>query len=303
MYSQRYERFRKGDRAEYLAQYILSAFSVCVPVPRQEDVGNDFHCSLLHKVGDNLRPYLAFNIQIKSSPDPITIGGVTKAGNWRRHEIELFCASESPFLIGIVDVDEQRLDLFSTASRYFVGRWKGGLIPRQIDLIPYQPEGEGHLGDGAIERLDPAPDMPVERWKLPVGNPIVQITIADSDDEQKREQIKGLLEPYLRMDQQNIVLYRLGLGYFEWPLIIRPNVPPRECGIGLAYGPIPHQFQLESMIKMIASLMGSYHAGQQKDKIVPWIPVLEQFNIASANTVIRDVIAKAVAYAKEKTPP
>ncbi len=299
MYSQRYERFRKGDRAEYLAQYILSAFSVCVPVPRQEDVGNDFHCSLLRKVDENLRPYLAFNIQIKSSYDPITIGGVTKGGAWRRHEIEQFCALESPFLIGVVDIDEQRLDLYSTASRYFVGLWKGGIIPRQIELVPNLPAGEGHLGDGTTDRLEAAPGMPAERWKLPIGQPIVKIKIAESDDEQKREEIKGLLEIYLRLDQQNIVLARLGLGYFEWPLIIRSNAPPREIGVGLAYGSTPNPLQLDGMMKMIASLLASYHAGQQKDKILSWIPVLQQFNLDGANSIIRDTIAKAVAYAKE----
>lgn len=300
MWSQRYERTRKGDRAEYLAQYIFSSFTVCVPVIRQEDVGVDFYCSLLRKVDEDLRPYLAFNVQVKSSGDSIEIGGVTKGGKWREHEIQQFCSLETPLLIGIVDIADQRLDLFSTSSRYFVGRWKNGIIPRRIDLMPYVPEGEGHLGDGEIKKLKTEPGMPDEVWKLPIGQPIVKIPIADSENEQKRETIKQLLEPYLRMDQQNMVLARLGLGYFEWPLIMRPGVPLREFGIGFAIGSMPKPQQLGSMIKMIAGLLGSYHAGKQKEKILQWIPVLQQFDLPSANSVIRETIANAVAYAQEK---
>jgi|GEM_PF-5884076 len=300
MWSQRYERTRKGDRAEYLAQYILSSFTVCAPVLRQEDTGVDFYCSLLRKVDENLRPYLAFNVQVKSSGDAIEIGGVTKGGKWREHEIQQFCTLETPLLIGIVDIVNQRLDLFSTASRYFVGRWKNGIIPRRIDLIPYEPEGEGHLGDGIIEKQESVAGMPDEIWKLPIGQPIVRIPIADSEDDQKRESIKQLLEPYLRMDQQNSVLSRLGLGYWEWPLIIRPNVPLQAVGAGLAGNSPPSPVHLLSMLKLIAGLLFSYHNGKQRDKILPWIPILEQFNLGEANPFIRDVITNAIAYAQEQ---
>jgi hypothetical protein len=262
-------------------------------------VGTDFHCSLLRKDGENLRPYLAFNIQIKSSNEAISIGGVTKGGNWRRHEIEKFCAQEVPFLIGIVNVDNQRLDLFSTTTRSFIGRWKNGLMPRRIDLIPYQPAVDRDINDGYIENLDEIPGMPREVWKLEIGNPIIQITISDSDDSEKREAIKQRLEPYLRLDGRNIVLAEMGLGYFEWPLIIRPDASLAKIGIGLWTRFPIDPVQLDSTIKMIASLLRAYHLGKQKEKIIPWIPVLEQFDVEKANPVIRDVIAQAVAFAKE----
>jgi len=123
---QRTLSYRQGDRAEYLAQYILSAFAISVPVPRQEDVGSDFHCSLLKREGNNLRPYLPFNIQIKSYADKIQqegiqFGGITEKGRkWRKHEIEQLCQADTPFLVGVVNKEEQWLDLFSTITRYFV---------------------------------------------------------------------------------------------------------------------------------------------------------------------------------------
>jgi hypothetical protein len=66
---QRLLSVKKGDRAEYLAQYILSSIAVTVPVPRQEDFGSDFHCSMLRTEGQVVPPYLPFNIQIKRRSD------------------------------------------------------------------------------------------------------------------------------------------------------------------------------------------------------------------------------------------
>ena len=38
--------FRQGNRSEYLALYILSALGISIYVPRTEDIGVDFYCSL-----------------------------------------------------------------------------------------------------------------------------------------------------------------------------------------------------------------------------------------------------------------
>src|SRR5438874_1592010 len=152
---QRVVSYRQGDRSEYLAQYILSALTISVPVPRQEDVGSDFHCSLLKKENGNLRPYLPFNIQIKSfGVKDISFGGVTKSGKWRGHEVDQLCQTDTPFLIGIVNKDDQWMDVFSTVNRYFVFyQWTGKGVPREVRLVPYEPVDEGHLGAGSCEEL------------------------------------------------------------------------------------------------------------------------------------------------------
>jgi hypothetical protein len=38
--------FRRGDRSEYHALHILSALGIAFYVPRTEDIGVDFYCSL-----------------------------------------------------------------------------------------------------------------------------------------------------------------------------------------------------------------------------------------------------------------
>jgi hypothetical protein len=204
----RYFPYRQGDRAEYLAQYILSSLAITVPVPRQEDVGIDFHCSLLRRSGKNLFPTIPFNVQIKSAGtkikrDGIRFGGVTKKGMWKKHQIDHLCQTDTPFLIGLVDLKKLKLDVFSTITRYFVlSNWKRTGIPREVALLPYVPTGDGHLGDGSQEDLADKAGMPKTLWKLPLGQPIVSITIAESEKPKRCEEIKTLLEPWRHCDHK-----------------------------------------------------------------------------------------------------
>lgn len=302
---QRVFSFRQGDRSEYLAQYIISSIAISVPVPRQEDVGSDFHCSLLRRVGDNLQPYLPFNIQIKSDSadlrnNGIAFGGLTQSGVWRRHEIDSLCQADTPYLIGVVDKEDQRLDLFSTISRYFVRvNWSGKGAPRKVQLIPYSPEGEGHLGNGDVIEVDPIEGMPSFEWRIPIGQPIVRIPISESEDPDRCEAIKQVLEPYLRMDQENGVLTRVGLGHFNWPLVIRPNNIPHEVGVGWVFGP-PNtpEFarQSQTLVKTIAAIMKSYIGAGLKDAVRPWMPILSQIDLSQIDPVTAKVIDEAKAF-------
>ena len=303
---QRLRSFRHGDRAEYLAQYILSALAITVPVPRQEDVGTDFHCSLLRGEGANLRPTIPFNIQIKSAgneilKDGIRFGGVTQAGKWRQHEIKQLCQTDTPFLIGLVNLEKQSLDLFSTITRYFVlSNWQGTGLPREVALIPYDPVGEGHLGSGAQEDLPTKPDMPQKLWKLPIGQPIVSISIDESENEARCEEIKNLLEPHLRMDQENAVCFRIGLGYFDWPLIIRPGEALKEWGVGLASQPAEApavQKQLRTVARIVASLLTSYRLSNRKAEILAWEPTLAQLPISQTPDFVQNSIQQALDFA------
>jgi hypothetical protein len=124
------------------------------PVPRQEDFGSDFQCSMLRTDGELVRPYLPFNIQIKRRSDEtiangIRYGGLTKGGNWRRHEILQICQTDTPFLIGLVNTEDQWIDLFSTIGRFFVlTNWLGRDLPRELAFMPYIPASGSDIGAG-----------------------------------------------------------------------------------------------------------------------------------------------------------
>jgi hypothetical protein len=305
---QRVHSFRQGDRSEYLAQYILSALAITVPVPRQEDVGTDFHCSLLRRVGTNLQPYLPFNIQVKSdNPDlrenGIRFGGLTTGGAWRSHEIEGLCQTDTPFLIGVVNKEDQRLDLFSTITRYFVCvNWSGKGSPREVALIPYQPGGEVHLGSGELTDIEEKLDMPNTLWRIPIGQAIVSIPIADSENGDRCEEIKGILEPYLRMDQENAVFARLGLGHFNWPLVIRPGMRPSDVGVGYSFGPPgtpAFNRQSQTLCKIMASILRSFKEANLREEIRPWLPIIERIDLSQLDPITQRVFAEVKAFATD----
>lgn len=310
---QRVFSFRQGDRSEYLAQYILSSIAITVPVPRQEDVGSDFHCSLLKRAEGNLYPYLPFNIQVKSyGPDilknGVQFGGITKAnkqkeGKWRGHEIEILCQTDTPFLIGVVNKDEQWMDLFNTIPRYFIRvNWSGKGTPRKVALIPYTPDGANHIGAGKVTKQKSKPGMPDYSWSLPLGQPIVRISIGESEDPVKCEAIKRTIEPYLRLDQENAVFARLGLGHFHWPLVIRPGTPPLEMGVGYSFGPPgtpAFNKQSQTLCKIMASILRSFREANMKDEIRPWLPIIDQINFSTLDPITQRVLEEVKAFINE----
>ncbi len=272
-------------------------------MPRQEDIGSDFHCSLLTREGDNLRPSLPFNIQIKSDGDQVRkeglrYGGVTKAGVWRKHEIDQLCQTDTPFLVGIVNKDEQWLDIFCTITRYFVlSNWRGTGLPREVALIPYDPTGEGHLGDGVQEDRPVLPNMPQKLWKLPIGQPIVRVSIEDSEDTTRCEEIKALLAPYLRIDQENAICFRIGLGYFNWPLIIRPGQPLREMGVALVAQGVPSQSvenQMKILSRLTASLLRSYQMSGMKANILVWESLTKHLPLENETVLVSGWVNEAL---------
>ena len=106
--------FREGDRSEYLAQFFLSAMGLCTAIPRQEDIGFDFSCSVADQEAGVLTFGYPYLISIKSISSPsIEIDPTATAiqANDRRHVSWLF-RQDQPVLLGGneegVTTDEQR---------------------------------------------------------------------------------------------------------------------------------------------------------------------------------------------------
>ena len=75
--------FRQGDRSEYLALYILSSLGISVYVPRTEDIGADFYCSLAKRDGNRVTFQLPFIVQVKSSSmRKLSFGGPDENDRW-----------------------------------------------------------------------------------------------------------------------------------------------------------------------------------------------------------------------------
>jgi hypothetical protein len=267
---------RQGNRSEYLAQFILSSLAITTQVPRQEDIqGVDFHCSVLRRVHGNLIPSIAFNIQIKSSSEEhVEFGGMTKGKTprWKGHEISCLRDYQTPFFVGVVDKDDQRLDIYQTINRAFLHYRR--FLPQILQLKFGAPNGRKHLRGLPEETTHDNPNYEPGTFDLYLGDPVVSINIAQSENPEQVERIKTALVPYIQLDQQNIALYGAGFRQFSWPLVIHTNQGFNEFGMSAA----PQTPEILRIITPgLASLFSFYRHVEDFESIRQWesiIPLL-----------------------------
>ncbi len=102
----RLRTYRLGDRAELLVEQLLAGFAFTTRVPRQEDFGVDFFCSLTRQEGQFLKAGPFFAVQAKSARDDIVYE--------KSHELEWIKNQENPLLICVADRNSLAMDVYST---------------------------------------------------------------------------------------------------------------------------------------------------------------------------------------------
>src|SRR5713101_3331786 len=105
----RLHSFRLGDRSEILVQHLLAGVAFTTPVPRQEDIGIDFLCSLITGYNANKQLLKAgpfFSVQAKSSAEKIVYE--------KPHELDWIRNQENPLLVCVADREAAAMDVYST---------------------------------------------------------------------------------------------------------------------------------------------------------------------------------------------
>lgn len=211
----RYQPFRLGDRSELLAEHLLSAFAFTTRVPRQEDIGFDFFCSLIKRDEQLLKAGPFFAVQAKSSTTPLIYT--------KDHEIDWITSQENPLLICVVDRAAMAMDVYST--------WNvmcGPLAskPTQITLLPGVKRnawpGIEHNADSSQE--------------IRLGNPIIRVTAEDIYDDNRVDQIATVISEWVALDRTNIVNRHAGMYWVTGPLDYETGKSPYASGqMGTAF--------------------------------------------------------------------
>jgi hypothetical protein len=150
----------------------LSAFAFTTRVPRQEDIGFDFFCSLITREEQLLKAGPFFSVQAKSTTDPLIYA--------KDHEIAWITGQENPLLLCVADRTAMAMDVYST--------WNAmcgplAMKPSRIMLLPGVKRdtwpGIEHKPDGSQE--------------IRLGVPIVRVTDADIFDEARVDQIATVI--------------------------------------------------------------------------------------------------------------
>ncbi len=216
--------FRLGDRSELLAQHLLSGIAFTTPVPRQEDVGLDFLCSLVttYETANLLKAGPSFSVQVKSSTSPI---------EYRKpHELEWIRTQENPMFVCVADREAGAIDVYSTWNLLCAieNGWKGQTVPNCIRLCP----GKSSTWDWrGVEDNDDGSQSVL------LGRPIVRITHERIFDETIAQRIAQVMEAWIGFDRQNIVRCEAGLHWVLGPLSYETDKVPEKFGVMLYFNP------------------------------------------------------------------
>ncbi|MGG9971336.1 hypothetical protein ACQ33O_06045 [Ferruginibacter sp. SUN002] len=217
--------FRQGNRSEYLAQYLLSYLGTTVCVPRQEDVGIDFNCAISVNNGHIEEIKEQFHVQIKSNiTDDIEFGEVVKTGKdkkvrWKNYELEWLFNLDNPLFVGIINKDDESLELYSTSFMWF-NYWNRKFLT--IKFLPNTPNGD-------MEEIHAMADIDISEWAseletevpkvktvVPMGPPVIKLTKDNVRQGDFIIQLKRLCRLAIQLEQANITYKKLRLPYFNW---------------------------------------------------------------------------------------
>jgi len=185
----RLQSFRIGDVAEALAGVMLKRIAFVTSVPREEDVGHDFICSISENDGKLIKAGPSFAVQVKANDRPI----VYKKG----HAINWIANQENPFFIIICDVKTESLRVFSTWNMLNAFLLKGG---KPVRLIPKTPKKGKKDIQWITKGSNKEPQLDIY-----LGRPILEFSSKDLVDKQKAAFFADTLKEWILLDRENIV--------------------------------------------------------------------------------------------------
>jgi hypothetical protein len=272
---------RSGNRAEYFAQYVLSALGVSSPVPRPEDIGIDFHCALAHKKGRLLFFEHTFGVQVGTIGSKEFRYGVSrkqKRWKFKPYETAWLFSQSLPLFVATVDQKSLTFRLYSTSpmwiTKYLVGE------PAEIILAP----DENHNPETGVvqKKLLPKGFGNRRTYRIPLSAPVVELCLTTFTEEDT-ERACGALRKAIDTERQNLLYRDFGLHFVEWLQNIVPNDPRRPYEVGQFYRgntkPGHLARQLASLFPVIISLGQNLSARKNVEwlaKIVPVFTLYEQ---------------------------
>jgi hypothetical protein len=230
----RLRSYRLGDRAELLVEQLLAALAFTTPVPRQEDIGVDFFCSLISQEERLLKAGPFFSVQSKSSTVPIVYE--------KSYELEWIENQENPLFICVADRDNLAMDVYSTWNLLcgILGGWRGQKRPTRISLMPgaqqYPWPGVENAEDGSQE--------------IRLGKPILRVTVTDMFNDDRIEQITAVMQEWVKLDRTNIMNRHADINWVLGPLQYETGEMPYASGRGAAQ----FHFHPANLNKVISNL-------------------------------------------------
>lgn len=276
--------WRDANRSEYLAQYFLSALGVSVPVLRQEDIGIDFHCAITKEVGPHKITFGApFAVQVGSlGGKDFVYGGYPdddkEKKKWRKEGMEWLFAQEIPLFVCTIDRVNSIFRLYATSPMWLLRI--NFPNPTEICLCP--DERHDPLRDSRSADVITASKVHGDgySYRVPLGNPIVKLTMADLEDKKQVNigKAREALSFAAHFDQLNITYRRSGIRTSYWFLDIISNDASSLHKMGGGIAPAEELQALDLLRAAAISLALSYSNSSNHSALLKLAPAFGLFD-------------------------
>jgi hypothetical protein len=289
---------REGDRSEYYALPLMSALGLTVPIPRQEDVGFDFHCNLADQETGVLTFGSPFLLSVKSISNPnieLEPTEAQKRDNNQRH-IEWLFRSEIPAFLGVVDKDSFTIRLYSLMPVWFLF-YKGGM---ECGSLHIKPRLDPAWGDdiGPPVRGEEIPGWSgMYHYDCDLGHPTVVVSLQTLAEREQIRVVKHWLRVATGLYLQNIIHLHLQVPYFNWIVKTRPeggNFVPAFYHVGIPNVDKARVEAIQSMRHPLISLALHFKEANRPDKLEAIRLLLDDLPENSFEQEIRDRLPEII---------
>lgn len=248
--------FREGDRSEYLAQFLLSALGLCTAIPRQEDIGFDFACSIADQQFGLLTFGFPYLISIKSISKPSVLVEPSKTAiqtGGQQHVAWLF-RQEQPIFLGVVDKDAVSLRIFSLLPVWFIYYQSRHLVGT-LSLNPrLNPNDTGDVG--APKQGEELANWPGHyHYDVDLGHPIAIVDLPTIQDEDCTFATKMMLRGAVDWAQRSLLHRRLLIPHFYWIHKTTPDAESFQTAFLYQQIPLVAKAREEKMAALAPSLI------------------------------------------------
>jgi hypothetical protein len=213
--------WREADRIEYLANFLLSAVGLATPVPRHEDVGVDFHCSLVDQEGSEITYGFPFMVQVRSIVKPVIR---IKAPRKYRHQknvipdhLSWLFQQELPMFLALVDRDDISIHLYSLSPAWFVVHDHENCPDcSSLSLVP-RTDQSNTAKVGRPKQIGQVTSSPESyEYEVDLGYPVASFSAEETAVRQTLAKQKESLRFCIDQGLRNLVFLRAGLPQFHW---------------------------------------------------------------------------------------
>jgi hypothetical protein len=219
--STRLFNFREGDRSEYLALYLLSGLGLVTQVPRQEDIGFDFVCSLADQELGRLSFKHQYLTSVKSLSNPAIELEPTEKGGESLPHLEWLFNLDLPLFLAVVDKATLEVAMYSTLPIWFIHYecFDCGAVqlsprtnPENVERVA-RPVRESEI---AI--------LPGRyKYRVDLGHPIARISPQTLQDNERLRHAKSQLRKAIYYARISKLHSELGIPHFYWFAITTPD--------------------------------------------------------------------------------